>query len=124
MSIYDQHDKAFRNVSAFVIAKDGKRVATVAFKFGDAVTVYVHWIGIEMVKGRAGGGGYDRKTAACADAVRKIKHDIDPSLSDEDKAAALRLRLSVKFVAALQADRGPSWENALRDAGFDVWSAV
>ena len=32
-NIYEQHEAAFGNVSAFVIAKDGKRVATIAFKF-------------------------------------------------------------------------------------------
>jgi hypothetical protein len=71
-SIYDQHDNAFTNVAAFVIAKDGKRVATIAFKFGNAVTAYVHWLGEPMVRGIARGGGYDRKSAACSDAARAL----------------------------------------------------
>ena len=122
MSVYEQHDTAFRNVAAFVIAKDGKRVATIAFKFGGAVTAYVHWLGIEMTKGRAGGGGYDRKTAACAAAIRRIPI---ASRSAEDGTPYDReTKVPRAFITALEADRGPSWESALRDAGFDVWGAV
>lgn len=32
-TIYEQHEKAFTSVQAFVIAKNGERVATIAFKF-------------------------------------------------------------------------------------------
>lgn len=58
-TVYQLHDKAFANVSAYVIAKDGERVATIAFKFprdgAGRLYVYVHWFGLQMVRGWAGG---------------------------------------------------------------------
>lgn len=114
-NIYRQHDAAFANVSAFVIAKDGERVATVAFKFprdgAGRLYAYVHLIGDEMVRGYAGGYGYDKRSAACADAARKLGGD-----ADEARDA---------FAAALIAGHdGAGWDSALRGAGFTVWSAV
>ena len=32
-TIYEQHEKAFSSVAAYVIAKDGQKVATVALKY-------------------------------------------------------------------------------------------
>lgn len=119
-NIYDQHRATFANVSAFVILKDGDRVATIAFKFGAAVTVYAHWIGLEMVRGRAGGGGYDRKTAACADAARKIKFNADPERFNIDRKPEDR----AAFTAALSTDCGQDWNRKLEDAGFTVLQAV
>ena len=72
-SIYELHDKAFRHVSAYVILLNGERVATVAIKFpadgAGRLYAYVHWIGTPMVRGFAGGYGYDKRSAACADAA-------------------------------------------------------
>jgi hypothetical protein len=74
--IYDQHAAAFRQVSAFVIAKNGERVATVAIKFpkdgAGRLYAYVHWAGAQMERGSAGGYGYDKRSAAVAAALRKI----------------------------------------------------
>lgn len=120
--IYDQHGAAFRNVSAYVIAKDGKRVATVALKFGSAVTAYVHWIGLEMTKGQAGGGGYDRQSAAVAYAARKTiaafdKHGAPEGIDPFDQTRAA-------FFKACERDGGQRWDDAVRDAGFSVFQAV
>lgn len=108
--IYDQHRAAFRSVSAYVILKDGELVARIAFKFprdgAGRLTAYVHWLGEEMVRGFASGGGYDKRTAACASAVAKMHSD--------DNA----------FLEALARDTGPTWEDQLRKAGFTVLSAV
>jgi hypothetical protein len=114
--IYDQHRAAFANVSAYVVLKDGERVASIAFKFGTAVTAYVHWFGVEMVRGRAGGGGYDRQSAAMADACRKITGL--PTMPDHKHGPCLDFRDS-------QHDRdGRTWDHRLRDAGFTVFQAV
>lgn len=115
-NIYEDHDKTFSYVSAFVVCKDGARVATVAFSFarsGLRVTAFVHWIGCEMVKGIARGGGYDRKTAACAHAVSKTCKPIPHPNTDMDA-----------FVAALAKDQGPTWDAQLHRAGFTVLQAV
>ena len=118
--IYEQHRAAFRNVAAYVVMRDGERVATVAFKYpqdgAGRLYAYVHWIGSPMVRGCASGGGYDKATAACSAAVanRGLRNyaDHDGPLS------------AIKFVQALDADRGPTWDSALREAGFIVWQAV
>lgn len=129
-SIYDQHDKAFSRVSAFVILRDGERVATVALKFpadgAGRLYAYVHWLGNEMVRGYAGGYGYDKRSAAIANAARKyIKQerkaadDIgDPSSymkGDNGKAG---------FWHAIADDDGHYWDRRLIDAGFTVLQAV
>lgn len=115
-NVYTQHDKAFANVSAFVVCRDGERLATIAFKFGTAVTVYVHWIGVEMVKAVAKGGGYDRQSAACGTAAKRIPDDI----RGVDAHPVLR----EAFIDALHDKDGRRWDDRLRDAGFQVFQAV
>lgn len=125
-SIYDQHHAAFSNVSAYVIMHHGERVATVAFKFGESVSVYVHWMGTEMRRGRAGGGGYDRQSAACADATCKMPQalpdtsyaDGTPHHAEAEKSAYLA------FIGALRKDDGYHWDRNLNKAGFTVFQAV
>lgn len=115
VSIYDQHDKAFQHVSAFVIVKNGERVASIAIKFpkdgASRLYAYVHWLGLAMVRGHANGYGYDKRSAACANAAR-LMPDI-PGDSDYDI-----------FRDTLKTDSGECWDNALRNAGFEVWQAV
>lgn len=113
--IYDQHRSAFRSVSAYVILKDGQRVATVAFKFGGAVTAYVHWIGLEMTKGMAGGGGYDRQSAAVEHAARKTKGGDAPKKVQLD---------ADEFLAAINSGDNSHWDARLYRAGFTVLQAV
>jgi hypothetical protein len=112
-TIYDQHKAAFSNVSAFVALKNGEKVATIAFKFprdGAArLYVYVHWIGDEMVRGFAGGWGYDKRSAACYSAMSRM------SASGE----------RAEFVQALREGHdGAGWDTCLRNAGFEVLQAV
>lgn len=121
--IYAQHDAAFANVSAFVILKNGERVATVAIKRGAAVTAYVHLIGVPMTKGRASGGGYDRASAAVSEAVRKIT----PMEPEADYMSARELAFTANRTAMLNARQdmdSRDWTDALRRAGFSVLQAV
>jgi len=63
--IYDKHEKAFKNVKAGALVKDGKQVGTLAFKHGASrVTCYLHLFGSQMVSGIASGYGYDKTTAS------------------------------------------------------------
>lgn len=121
--IYEQHSAAFANVSAFVIARDGQRVATIAFKFprdgAGRLYAYIHWFGLPMVRGFAGGYGYDKKTAACASAVSNLDPEAvrsPPLPIERDKVGA--------FFGALYRDNGTYWNDQLREAGFEVWQAV
>lgn len=117
-SIYDQHDKAFPHVSAFVIADGGNRVATIAFRFprdgAGRLWAYVHWIGAEMTRGYARGGGYDKKSAAVASAVARLQ-----DATDTENHARLDA-----FRDALLDFGGFGWDHKLRNAGFQVWQAV
>jgi hypothetical protein len=117
--IYTQHDAAFRKVEAFVIVKGGERVATIAFKHpasGEGrLYAYVHWFGIEMVRGLASGYGYDKRTAACASAANQMKGEPATPDSHSDWEA---------FRSALALNGGHHWDSALRNAGFTVWQAV
>lgn len=119
--IYEQHDAAFKNVSAFVILKGDKRVATVAFKFpadgAGRLYAYIHWIGLEMVRGMAGGYGYDKKSAACEVAAKvALNQHADEKLECEMNRVA--------FFSALKDIDGSDWSVCLRDAGFSVVQAV
>lgn len=120
-NIYDQHAAAFRSVSAHVITHNGERVATVAFKFprdgAGRLYAYVQWSGLQMVRGFAAGGGYDKRTAACADAARKLAASLPTGY---DAAAPL----FDTFKRCLSQDGGRSWEDVLWLHGFKVLQAV
>jgi hypothetical protein len=119
-NIYDLHNKAFASVSAFVILKDGERVATVAFKFpkdgAGRTWCYLHILGAEMTRGYATGYGYDKRSAAFLAAA---KHKVDLTKSD----AAHLVWLDI-IPAAHRGGEGSDWQRALRDAGFTVLEAV
>lgn len=128
--IYKQHDAAFASVSAYVILKDAKRVATVAFKFprdgAGRLYAYVHWLGTEMVRGYAGGYGYDKTSAAVESACRKL-----PELSREAFADGVPHHSDAEranygaFIAAITlGNDGQYWDRRLTDAGFTVLQAV
>lgn len=123
--IYEQHSAAFRNVSAYVVLKNGERVATIAFKFpadgAGRLYAYVHWLGITMVRGFAGGYGYDKRSAAVADATRKaIKAHANDAPAPADYNAFAR----ASFFRLLSEDGGLEWHSVLERAGFAVIQAV
>lgn len=122
--IYEQHRAAFRDVSAYVVLHEGERVATIAFKYprdgAGRLYAYVHWIGTEMVRGCAGGGGYDKHTAACAGAIMAMF----PGAAGAATLAAMPDTPFARFGRALEVDGGHDWNTMLRRAGFDVVQAV
>jgi hypothetical protein len=122
-NIYDQHQAAFQNVSAYVILKNGERVATIAFKWprdgAGRLYAYVHWIGVEMTRGHANGGGYDKRSAAVSSSIGRMTDPLNVNLWEADKLGAYDA-----FRGALARDNGHEWHNRLRDAGFDVVQAV
>lgn len=115
--IYDQHRAAFSNVSAYVVTdKAGSRIATIAFKFpkdgAGRLYCYFHFLGLPMVRGFAGGYGYDKRSAALQSAICKA-HDESPI---EPKLAP--------FTKLVKAMDGGDWENVLFKAGFNVLQSV
>lgn len=117
--IYEQHTAAFANVSAYAVLKDGELVARIAFKFpkdgAGRLYAYVHWIGLEMVRGSTSGYGYDKRSAAVTDAVHKGAPAIDKTYEKSPWP---------EFSAALWHDGGKCWDDKLHDAGFTVIQAV
>lgn len=121
--IYEQHAAAFSRTSAYVILKKGEKVATIAIRYpadgAGRLYTYVHWLGLEMVRGFAGGYGYDKRTAAACDAARKLT---DPKMTD---GRPLPMANNYRdFLAALQSDNGYEWNQKLERAGFTVLQAV
>ena len=129
--IYDQHKAAFSNVSAFVILDNltGERVATVALKFprdgAGRLFAYVHIIGLQMVRAYAGGYGYDKRGAAVAAAVAKIKAS-DARLHDgsSDPFANKLNRILADFQAARPEMDSRDWTRAIEARGYQVIQAV
>ncbi len=117
-NIYDQHRTAFKDVSAHVVLLNGNRVATIAFKYprdgAGRLYAYVHWLGTEMVRGHAAGGGYDKHSAACVHASEKMP----------DQAPSHAATKYEDFKSAIGFDCGTNWGRRLEDAGFVVVQAV
>ena len=130
--IYDQHAAAFTNVSAFVVMRDGEKVATVAFKFprdgAGRLYAYVHWLGLPMVRGFAGGYGYDKRSAAVITAARKLDCGAAEKIAAENNITEADGRPWLNgykaFLAACKLDAGYDWQRNLEKAGFTVWQAV
>lgn len=140
-AIYDQHDKAFNRVSAYVIARNGEKVATVAIKFpadgAGRLYAYVHWLGLEMVRGFANSYGYDKRSAAVQSAIGRIAQFDRAAEAQERRnagypAAAMQSEISeiadneklCRFKDAAHSMGGYDWTSALEKAGFTVWQAV
>ena len=128
--IYDQHDQAFRFISAFAILKDGNHVANVSIKFpkdgAGRLWAYVHFLGLEMARDFAGGYGYDKRTPAVKRAAEKIPPYLADDLSQKwqiERAEDINKKLS-DFKAAFENVGGKYWADALRDAGFTVCNVV
>lgn len=124
--IYTQHDKAFAAVSAYVVLNSAnERVATIALKFprdgAGRLYAYVHWIGLEMVRGHANGYGYDKRSAACSVAARKLRDAVTAMHDHKPVELVEPLR---NFVSALEKDNGEDWTRRLEAAGFKVFQAV
>ena len=122
MDIYEQHQAAFKCVSAFIIAKNGERVAAVSIQFpkngASRLYAYVHWLGVPMVRGWANGYGYDKRSAAVSDASGKMEFTDSRQVSPQTHEAHYVFRL------ALANCDGQDWTRALENAGFVVWQAV
>jgi len=118
--IYRQHDAAFANVSAYIVVKNGERIAKVAFKYprdgAGRLYAYVHVFGTEMVRGFASGYGYDKASAAVYDACGKIKA---PGLGWVGDADCIAIKGAI-----LSSNGSGNWDGELRNAGYDVWQVV
>ncbi len=114
-NVYDQHAAAFKGISAYVIAHEGKQIGKIAFKRGNCrVTCYLHIHGLMMQKGTANGGGYDMASAAAYAAISK-------PFETKDAFQAQYHALGIRSVLK---DDSQHWDNALRAAGYEVMGAI
>lgn len=120
-NIFDQYQAAFNNVSAYAVMKEGEIVANIVFKFpkngAGRVFAYVHWLGLEMVRGSATGGGYDKRSAAVSNAADNAVRTVEIDAEDINLARTT-------FFRELQDADGRDWTWRLRDAGFCVHQVV
>lgn len=121
VEIYEQYDKAFQKVGAWAILdRDGEYVAKIAIKFpadgAGRLYAYVHWFGIRMERGYAGGYGYDKRSAAVADATRKAIKNYSGMVTE---ATAKDFRRAT-FFRVLMEDGGEYFYDKLRKADFTV----
>lgn len=132
--IYQQHDKAFANVAAYVLVDGiGNRVATVAFKFprdgAGRLWCYLHVVGLEMVRGHARGFGYDKRSAAIEAAAKRLPDAIPPMPPSRDFMRAAH-ETAQAIRAALAGDSGADWRDRIergrtldKPTGLKVWQA-
>jgi len=111
-SIYDQHDKYFRDVCAYAVIHDGEPVARISVRFprdgAGRLYAYAHWLGRQMVRGSASGGGYDKTGAALHDAARRREQVANEGGRE------------TAFWQAIGTDSGFHFQRRLEDAGFRV----
>jgi hypothetical protein len=125
--IYAQFDRAFSQVQAGVILKDGAPVGRYAVKYPrdgmGRASFYLQAWGSPMVKGNASGCGYDKTTAAAHRAGHALVAMIrrgDSSGDDKKDATALEIGAAL----AGDSDGGYGWETRLREAGYTVAFAI
>lgn len=133
-AIYAQHEKAFARVTAYVVMNGGERVATIAFKYpadgAGRLYAYVHWLGTEMVRGYADGGGYDKHSAACSAAAHKMQgrsvwdNALNNGFGGYSSKCEPMSQAQANFRRELLKDDGYGWDRRLMDAGFTVLQAV
>ena len=124
--IYEQHKSAFSRVAAYVVLHNGNHVAYISFKFpadgAGRLYAYVYWLGLDMTRGFAGGGGYDKASAAVANATRNLGVGADhrPDLFFGTTPGYVY----DVFIHAARRDDGNRWSRNLEMAGFVVVQAI
>ena len=78
-NIYDQYNKAFADVSAYLVTKEGDPVASIALKRPhggeEYLYAYIKVFNVGMVKGKTSGYGYDKHGTAIEEAAGRDDND-------------------------------------------------
>jgi len=114
-SIYDHHSAAFRLVGAAALVHNGIQIGKIAFKYpsdgAGRLYCYLHIHGDAMVRGSAGGYGYDKQGAAFESAVAQYARQ------DNIHGAPVGF-LGLSDIGGLD------WQTALKKQGIDAFIAV
>ena len=120
-AIYDAHRKAFASVNAYAVLLAGERVANIAIKYprdgAGRLTAFVHWYGVEMSRGYASGGGYDKASAAVASAARTMPDVLPVNFNEHQGAYSV-------FLSVCRRDASDRFYDALRKSGFEVIAVI
>lgn len=118
-SIYEQFDKATARVGAYVILKDGANVGRVVLAYprdgAGRLWAYVQVWGEPMTRHYAGGGGYDKATAAVYGAVQKLAPE-----GGEHPSGPTAVAMIAAWRAAVNSYGGYDWRYQFEAAGFTV----
>jgi hypothetical protein len=125
--IYAQFDRAFSQVQAGVILKDGAPVGRYAVRYPrdgmGRASFYLQAWGSPMVKGNASGCGYDRTTAAAHYAGRALVATIRRgNAADFDEKDAVALEIGSALAG--DSDGGDGWQRRLEQAGYTIARAI
>lgn len=131
--IYEQHEKAFSNVAAFVVIDKAtnETAFTIALKYpkngAGRLWAYVQYLGQPMVRAYASGYGYDKASEAIAAAMARIKCE-SVSLADGSFEIVREPEPSPQALLDLQNAfaniGGRDWQNVFVDNGYKVMRAV
>lgn len=125
--IYDQHDKAFSQVSAYVLMKGKEQIGTIALKYpkdgAGRLYAYVHVHGLEMVRGFAGGYGYDKRSAAIQSALSNIVLAKKDEYMTQDDADRFNKPV-IKLWKAMDNMSAGDWQRDIEKQGFKVLRAI
>lgn len=110
MKIYEQRDKHFESVQAYVLLNDKmQQIGVVQFKRTAATTyAYIHHYGYRMLRGTARGFGYDTRGAALNAVCQDPNYTTDSPL----------------YEMLQQVTYDGQWQDVLRQHNITVYQAV
>lgn len=114
--VHERFDTATTNIGAYTVHLGGRYIGRLVFKFPREGAGRVHcfaqvW-GLAMERGWAGGGGYDKRSAAARSAVKSITVE-----DGADPEATKHLKVWQEQLAGYDGD---TWNAALERAGYQV----
>ncbi len=127
--IYRKHESAFHQVASAALVKSKAQIGTIAFKYpkdgAGRLTCYLHVHGMEMVKGTASGGGYDKAAASFEDAIRNLRPVLKQYNEDEQFRNDKTAKIAQQFIDKCSNCHGYSWSDTIRKIrGYDVYHTL
>lgn len=120
---YQAFEKGTGHISAYALVKDGSAVGRIVIKpprdGAGRLYAYVQVWGAPMVRGSAGGYGYDKTGAALSVALKKLEIGKEHLLLDDELSAIETLR-----EIGNSCDQYDQIRWAIRDAGYNLARAL
>ena len=120
--LYMEQQKKFNGSSAYLVFNNNQVVARISFVYNKSNTLctcFLYVTGCGMAKGKATGGGYDRRTFAAMKAVQNL-----PQVQDIFESDAFYVESRAAIVRALDSDDGHEWGTKLIEAGLNHFFVI